>query len=81
MRRQTMDDESWDDKWSSDADDDESTIPCPYCRREILEDSPRCPYCENYLSAEDALHERKPWLFIVGVVLCLILVGLWISGG
>ena len=38
-----------DDEWDYDGEaadlgddtDDEPTVPCPYCRREILEDSPR----------------------------------------
>ena len=42
-------DEDWPDDW-----DDEPTMPCPHCRREILEDAERCPYCERYLSREDA---------------------------
>jgi endogenous inhibitor of DNA gyrase (YacG/DUF329 family) len=62
------------------ADDEEPTVPCPYCRREIHEDSPRCPYCAQYVSREDAPPSRKPWWLIAGVVICLLLVYLWISG-
>jgi hypothetical protein len=51
-------------------DDEEPTIPCPYCRRAIHEDSERCPYCERYISREDA-PARKPWWIILGVVACL----------
>ena len=57
-------------------DDEEPTIPCPYCRREIHEDSQRCPYCESYVSQEDA-PSRKPWWIIVGVVACLYVVYRW----
>ena len=80
MRRGNDDDEEWEDDWASD-DEDEPTIPCPYCRREILEDSPRCPYCENYLSGEDAPPQPKSRLMIVGVAICLVIVGLWILMG
>ena len=71
--------------WRSDEDDweeeDESaTIPCPYCRREIHEDSERCPYCENYLSQEDAPPSRKPWWLILGAIACLYAVYRWIVG-
>ncbi len=62
------------------ADEDEPTIPCPYCRREIHEDSLRCPYCEQYISAEDAPSGPKPLWLVLGVLLCLLLVGLWIMG-
>jgi hypothetical protein len=62
-------------------EDEEPTIPCPHCRRQIHEDSPRCPYCENYLSdEEEAPPSRKPWWIIVGVIVCLYLVYRWIAG-
>jgi predicted nucleic acid-binding Zn ribbon protein len=71
--------EDWTDE---DGDEDEdATIPCPYCRRAIHEDSVRCPYCEQYISEEDAPPGRKPWWIILGVLLCLIVVGLWIMCG
>jgi predicted nucleic acid-binding Zn ribbon protein len=77
--RRTDDDEEWEDDWASD--DEEPTIPCPYCGREILEDLVRCPHCENYLSREDAPPQRKSWLMIFGVALCLLIVGFWIFAG
>jgi hypothetical protein len=61
-------------------DEEESTIPCPYCKREIHEDSPRCPYCENYISGEDAPRSRKPWWMIIGLLLCLYAIYRWIVG-
>ena len=68
-----------DDEFAED-EDEEPTVPCPYCRREIHEDSQRCPYCENYLSAEDAPPTRKPWWIIIGAALCLFAVYRWIAG-
>ena len=64
--------EAWDDDsdWDS-TDDEETTIPCPHCGREIYEDSQRCPYCENYLSSEDAPPKAQPWWIAVAVILCL----------
>jgi hypothetical protein len=69
-----------DDDWEDDfeADDDEPTVPCPYCRREIHEDAQRCPYCERYISEEDAPPRPKPWWLVAGVVVCLLLMLLWI---
>jgi hypothetical protein len=58
-------------------DEEEPTIPCPYCHREVLEDAERCPYCEGYLSKEDAPSARKPWWIVVGVIACLYVVYRW----
>jgi hypothetical protein len=65
-----------DDDWQA-ADDDEPTIPCPYCHREILEDAERCPHCEQYISKEDAPPARKPWWIVIGVIACLYVVYRW----
>jgi hypothetical protein len=37
--------EGWGDIDNDSGEDsgDEPTVPCPSCRREILEDTPRCP--------------------------------------
>jgi len=78
--------ENWDDgddgEWELDdaSDDDDSSVPCPYCREPIPEDTPRCPYCENYISDEDAPAERKPTWIIIGVLVCLYLVYRWVTG-
>lgn len=67
--------------WEDDRDDDEPTVPCPHCKREVHEDCQRCPYCENYISEEDAPSAAKPWWLIVGVGLCLYAVYRWITAG
>ena len=74
--------ESDDDDVESEGeeDDEEPTIPCPYCHRQIHEDSQRCPYCENYISAEDAPANRKSLWFALGLLLCVSIVILWIIG-
>ena len=66
-----------DDDWDNDEDD---TVPCPYCRRPIPEDTPRCPYCEQYISEEDAAPQPKAWWIIVGALACFFLILLWILG-
>jgi hypothetical protein len=71
-----MEDDDEEEDWP-DEDDEEPTIPCPYCRREILEDPERCPHCKHYISKEDAPPERKPWWIIVGVIVCLYVVYRW----
>ena len=73
MGRQFDEEEDWGDE------DGEPTIPCPYCHEEMLEDSPRCPHCGEYISEETLPAGRKPWWIIIGVVLCLIVIAIWIA--
>ena len=73
------DDEDWDDDddaFDGEADD-EPTVPCPSCGREILEDSPRCPYCERYLSSEDHIATTRPAWVVVTALLCLVVALAW----
>jgi len=55
----------------SDRNDDPAEVLCPYCKREISEDSPQCPYCGYYISAEDAPPSRKPWWWVLAVVVLI----------
>jgi hypothetical protein len=71
------DDQNEDVDYSEDEDDD-LCFPCPHCGRRILEESERCPYCEKYLSKEDAPPTRKPWWIWLGVLTCLYVVYRWI---
>jgi hypothetical protein len=72
------DDVDADDGDGLDDSDDEPTVPCPFCGREILEDSPRCPYCEQYISAEDHAAAGKPLWVIATALLCLA-IALWLA--
>lgn len=75
------DEDGWaDDEPDDDGDDadEEPTIPCPYCRREILEDSPRCPYCEKYISAEDHAAPGKPLWVTLTALVCLGIAIWWL---
>lgn len=56
------------------SDDEDMTVPCPYCGRTIMEDIATCPYCENYLSREDAPARSHPRWVLWTVILCLLLV-------
>ena len=49
--------------------DELPTVPCPYCRADVLEEALYCPRCENYLSKEDAPAEPKPkWIWLLLIV-------------
>jgi len=71
------DDDEFSDHNSDESEEDwpeeqnETTIPCPHCRAPILEDSPRCPNCERYLSREDAPPPRRSWFFVICLILAL----------
>ncbi len=78
-------DDDWDEDFADEDyegedDEEEPTVLCPYCRREIHEDADRCPHCERYISQEDAPVTRKPWWLVVGVAACLYLVYRWTVG-
>jgi hypothetical protein len=74
------DEDDWDEGDDGGGDSaDEPTVPCPYCKQDILEDSPRCPYCERYISAEDSHPPRKPLWVIVTALVCLAMVLWWLS--
>jgi hypothetical protein len=78
MRRYDDEDE-WDEEPASfEDDDDEPTIPCPFCRREVLEDAPRCPYCERYISTEDGGSPGRPLWVVVTALVCLAMAIWWV---
>lgn len=80
MNRFTADDDDdWDDD-EYDSEDDDSA-PCPYCGREIHTDAVRCPFCENYISAEDQPQAPKPLWIKIGLILCLAIALLWLTLG
>jgi predicted nucleic acid-binding Zn ribbon protein len=62
----------------SDYDDDEEPdiIPCPRCRKAVLEDAVRCHHCGEYLSQED----KGGTTSAVVVIIILVLVGLAVLG-
>ncbi|MCE9554534.1 MAG: zinc ribbon domain-containing protein [Planctomycetes bacterium] len=85
-RDDDFDDDDFDDdefeEGSGDDDDSFDTVPCPYCRQPIHEDAVRCPHCENYISTVDAPRFTfRPWWIILGVVVCLAIVYVWVTGG
>ena len=65
------------DGWEGDDSDEEPTVPCPYCRREILEDSPWCPSCDRYISAEEMHAPTRPTWVIITALVCLAIAVWW----
>jgi len=52
-------------------DDGPATVPCPYCKAEIIEDSEQCPKCGEYISKEDSSPAMSWWVWILAVLLLL----------
>ena len=67
-----------DDDWRRD-DDAYGEAPCPYCGETIPHDAPRCPYCENYISAEDIPQRTFPWWIIIGFLLAFFAAYRWVA--
>lgn len=67
------DDEFAEEEDSAVEDDDEPTIPCPFCREEVWEDAPRCPHCGNLLGGADVPAPRRPWWVLITAALLLYL--------
>ena len=67
MPRWPDDEDDWEDDSEADEgddfdvsdDDDDATIPCPYCRRPIHEEAERCPHCEQYVSRKMPLRREN----------------------
>jgi hypothetical protein len=62
----------------ADLNDEAANVPCPYCKREIHEDSPQCPYCGCYLSREDAPPGRREWWWFVAIGLVIVILVAWV---
>ena len=85
MAYRDADDAEEEDDWADveaddgdDSDDGEPTVPCPYCRAEILEDSPYCPSCERYLSEEDHARPSQPLWVVITASVCLGMAVWWV---
>jgi hypothetical protein len=61
-------------------DDTLATVPCPYCKAQILEDAEQCPKCGQYLSREDVPSTGKSGVWWVLMLLALAVALLWVVG-
>ena len=60
------------DEGADDSGDEAALIPCPACGDPIDDDSPHCPHCGHWITAEDDAPPRRPtWVFVTAVV-CLV---------
>jgi predicted nucleic acid-binding Zn ribbon protein len=61
-----------DDGGADDSDDGGAgLIPCPECGTPIDDDSPHCPACGHWLTAEEDPAPRRPLWVVVTALVCL----------
>lgn len=59
-----------------DADEDD-TLPCPACGRQVYEDADQCPYCGEWIIPLRGRGGLPSWARVAGAVLAgLLLLGL-----
>jgi len=67
---------SWDeeDDWDEDQD---NTVPCKNCRRDVFEEAEQCPYCGEYILATSNPFASKPVWFqkLMFLIAILALIG------
>jgi len=74
------DDDDLDDdvEYEGSYDDQEITIPCPHCGRDVVEDIASCPYCGNYITDADRTKSSRPLWITLTIILCLIMAIGWV---
>jgi hypothetical protein len=63
---------------NDDSEEYADTIPCLFCKKPIYENAEWCPHCHSYLFYDASSVGRKPWWFLGGVAVCLLIVLFWI---
>lgn len=53
-------------------DEGPATVPCPYCRAEIIEDAEQCPRCGKYITDEDAPRPSRGSFWVILMILALL---------
>ena len=74
----TSDDSDFDAEGPDAADlagDDEQdpTVPCPFCGREIYEDVNVCPRCENFIISDRVNSGHPRWIFWTAALLLAVI--------
>lgn len=65
------------DEAEFEADDDELDLaPCPACRRLVVEDTPRCPHCGEWVVAR-APHRRGLLFVILAIGVIIGILWIW----
>ena len=73
-----LSEKEWPDESDTAAPASIDLAPCPYCRKMIFAEAEICPHCRNFISFEDQRSQRKPYWFILGVVLAILIMLVWV---
>lgn len=56
--------------WLETQEEDDATVECNHCGREIYEDAEQCPYCQSYQTDEEKHSSSQPkWVILTAVFL------------
>ena len=62
-------------------EDDDPAVPCPHCGHPVYEGASFCVKCENFISREGGLADRKPAWVWVCLALALAAAAWWALAG
>ena len=51
---------------------DSPDVPCPHCGKTITEDHQRCPFCNAFITKEDAPAEKKSSFVMIMLLISLV---------
>ncbi len=71
--RNDIDNSEYNEHLEEDCEDEGCTVECNFCQREIYDDASQCPYCGNYVSAEDSSARKPLWIIVTAVILLSVL--------
>ena len=55
-----------------------NTAACPHCGKTIYDDSPRCPFCGEYITSRQLLGGRSNALKFIGIALLFLALAMFL---
>ena len=72
-----QDDDSYDDEqWK--IKNHINTASCPHCGKTIYDDSPRCPFCGQYITSRQLLGGGRSTLTFIGIALLFLALAMFL---
>ncbi|MGC9260829.1 MAG: hypothetical protein ACP5I8_12265 [Phycisphaerae bacterium] len=54
------------------------TAVCPYCHKTIFDDTPRCPFCGQYLTSRQLLRNNRSGWKIFGIIMLFLALAMFL---